>query len=415
MAPKVLRGCFARRAESLPTLCALLWRSLRAEGIGPTWRRLRAYVDTVAAAAATPLPSRMTEKHVRFVAGCPGHPRRWRCDHALEQRRARGQDGDIVDHPAARLVDYVDCYDEFVLQRVPLDPGVEAFLAAAAARGKRVVVDVDDLVIHERYGPELPILDGYSELGRELYVQQLRRIGQVLARVAHATAPTTTLADELRDCFPQLAVEVQRNVASAAMVARSQAALEAAPDVAADGSMTFGYFAGTRTHAADLATFVPALLDTMRRWPHVHLLMVGELDVPAELAPFGSRLRHRAAVPWPELPALLRQADVHLVPLADTRFTACKSELKWVEAALVRRPVLAAAVGPYRQCVRPGHNGWLVATPAERTAAMAQAATEAEWRVRYGAAAAAEVLAAWTTAGVMAASMVQRGGATSSR
>jgi hypothetical protein len=65
--------------------------------------------------------------------------------------------------------------------------------------------------------------------------------------------------------------------------------------------------------------------------------------------------------------------------------------------------------------VRPGHNGWLVATPAERTAAMAQAATEAEWRVRYGAAAAAEVLAAWTTAGVMAASMVQRGGATSSR
>ncbi len=150
MAFSPLRFLFARRGESWGTLARLLWRSLRAEGLRPTWRRLRSYVGTVSAAAATPLPPRTTRADVLFVAGCPGHPRRWRCEHELERRRLRGETGDVVDHPAAPLLDYVPCYREFVLQRVPHDGHVEAFVRAARAAGKRVVADVDDLVIHER-------------------------------------------------------------------------------------------------------------------------------------------------------------------------------------------------------------------------------------------------------------------------
>ncbi len=397
MAVRALRFLFARRGESLWSLAGLFWRSLRAEGVGPTWRRLRSYVDTVGAAAETPLPSRETRKAVLFVAGCPGHPRRWRCEHALERLRLGGGDGDLVDHPAAPLLDYVDCYQTFVLQRVPHDPAVEAFVRAAKAAGKQVVVDVDDLVIHERYGPELPILAGYSELSRELYVQQLRRIGQVLALVDQATAATPALAAELRRCFPQLAVEVVRNVASQAMVERSTAAMAAAPDVAADGVVTLGYFAGTRTHDADLATIAEPLAAVLAARPKVRLLLVGEVSMPAALSPFAARIQHLPAVPWGELPVLLRRADVHLVPLTDTLFTACKSELKWVEAALVGRPVIASAVGPYRDCVRHGANGWLAADAAAFAACLLAAIDDPAALTRLGGAARAEVIADWTT------------------
>jgi glycosyltransferase involved in cell wall biosynthesis len=397
MAWTPLRFLFARRGESWRTLLGLLWRSLRAEGIGPTWRRLRSYAGTVAAAAATPLPPRTTRKQTLFVAGCPGHPRRWRCEHALERLRFAGGDGDIVDHPAAPLADYVDCYREFVLQRVPHDPGVEAFVRAARAAGRRVVVDVDDLVIHERYGPELPILGGYSPLARELYVQQLRRIGQVLALVDEATAATPALAAELRACFPHLRVAVRRNVASREMVERAAAALAGAPDVAADGTVTFGYFAGTRTHEADLATIASALAALLHATPAARLLLVGEIDVPPELRPFAAQVEKRSPVPWQELPLLQRGVDVHLVPLADSRFTACKSELKWLEAALVGRPVVAAAVGPYRDCVRDGENGWCASDAPSFLQAMLRAAGDPALRVRLGAAARAEALAGWTT------------------
>jgi glycosyltransferase involved in cell wall biosynthesis len=326
-----------------------------------------------------------------------GHPRRWRCEHALERLRVGGRDGDIVDHPVAPLLDYVGCYERFVLQRVPHDPAVAAFVRAAKVAGKQVVVDVDDLVIHERYGPELPILHGYTELARELYVQQLRRIGQVLALVDEASAATEPLAAELRATFPHLRVEVVRNLASRAMVERSAAARPTAPDSAADRSVTFGYFAGTRTHAADLDTIVPVLAEVLRERPQARLLLVGEIDVPEPLRGFGPRVRQHAPVPWPELPVLLRSAHVHLVPLVESRFTACKSELKWVEAALVRRPVIAAAVGPFRDCVRHRANGWLAHSAEEFATAMHEAIDDPALRLRLGTAAADEVATAWTT------------------
>jgi glycosyltransferase involved in cell wall biosynthesis len=93
----------------------------------------------------------------------------------------------------------------------------------------------------------------------------------------------------------------------------------------------------------------------------------------------------------------LRQADVHVVPLADTLFAACKSELKWIEAALVGRPVVAAAVGPYGDCVRTGANGWLAASPNDFVTHLLQAIDDTGLRVRLGAASRAEVLARWTT------------------
>jgi glycosyltransferase involved in cell wall biosynthesis len=260
------------------------------------------------------------------------------------------------------------------------------------------VVDVDDLVIHERYGPELPILRGYTELARELYVQQLRRIGQVLALVDEATAATEVLAGELRRCFPHLQVEVVRNVASAAMVQRSEAALAAAPEVSTDGTVTLGYFAGTRTHDADLLTIAEPLATVLAARPQCRLLLVGEVEPPPALQPFAARIDRLPAVPWTELPTLLRRAHVHLVPLVDSLFTACKSELKWVEAGLVGRPVVAAAVGPYRTCVRHGENGWLAADPAAFERSLLAAIDDPTARRCCGAVARAEVLAGWTTA-----------------
>ncbi|MBX3464991.1 MAG: glycosyltransferase [Planctomycetes bacterium] len=398
MAVRALRFLFARRGESLATLAGLGLRSLRAEGLAATWRRLRAYVGAVTTAAATPLPPTSTRKDVLYVAGCPGHPRRWRCEHALERLERAGGSGDLVDHPAAPLGAYVGCYRRFVLQRVPHDPAVAAFVRAARAAGREVVADVDDLVIHERYGPELPILRGYRPFARELYVQQLRRIGRTLALVDRATAATAELAAELRRCFPHLLVEVVPNVASAAMVARGAEALAAAPDTAADGSVTLGYFAGTATHDADLATIAAPLAEVLAARPQARLLLVGEVEPPPALRAFGARLERRPPVPWTALPPLLRQADVHLVPLVDGLFAACKSELKWVEAALVGRPVVAAAVGPFRRCVRHGENGWLAAEVTSFGAALRAAIDDPARRVRLGAAARAEVLAQWTTA-----------------
>lgn len=394
MAVRLFRFLFARRGERWSTLIGLFFRSLVAEGPAATWRRMRSYAGTIGQAHGEALPPPTTRKHVLFVAGCPGHPRRWRCEHELERLVAQGGSGDVIPHPRAELSEYLPCYDRFVLQRVPHDPSVERFVHAAHAAGKRVTVDVDDLVIHERYGPELPILADYTPLARELYVQQLRRIGQVIALADDCTASTAELAAELRACFPDLPVAVVRNRASRAMVVAAERAR--AVETPRD-QVVFGYFAGTRTHVLDLATIEGALAELLAAEPRARLLLAGEVDVPAALQRFLDRIERCAPVPWTELPALQRRADVHLVPLAPSRFAMCKSELKWLEAALVGRPVIATALGPYRACVRDGETGLLARDEAAWGDALRRMLDDG-LRERLGAAALSAALQAWTTA-----------------
>ena len=44
------------------------------------------------------------------------------------------------------------------------------------------------------------------------------------------------------------------------------------------------------------------------------------------------------------------EIDVLLVPLLDNEFNACKSELKFVEAAAMGKPVICSDVNPYKIC-----------------------------------------------------------------
>jgi glycosyltransferase involved in cell wall biosynthesis len=397
-----LRFLFARRDVGLWRLAALGWRSLRAEGVAATWRRVRGYSTTVLDAAATPLPDpRTTDKHTLVVAGCPGHPRRWRASNLVERLELAGCPADLVDHPAAPLADYIGCYRQFVLQRVPHDAATADFVAAARAAGRRVVFDVDDLVVHEDCGAELPFLSDTTPLARELYVQQLRRIGQTITICDAVTTATAELAAEVATFFPRHQPTVLPNVASRELVARSEAALAAPARHADTNTVVAGYFAGTRTHDRDLAAAAPGIADALRTTPNLRLLLVGDVALPDALAPFADRIERRPAVPWQDLPALLRRADVHLVPLAPSRFTACKSELKWLEAALVERPVIASAVGPFRRCVQHGENGWLAASPADFGPLLTLAAGDAAARQRLGARARQVALARWTTAATL--------------
>src|SRR5205823_6530621 len=104
---------------------------------------------------------------------------------------------------------------------------------------------------------------------------------------------------------------VFRNRVSEEMYRLARQAL-AAGGPGADGEpLRVAYFSGTRTHAKDFAECVPALRTVLTRFPHVRLMIVGELDVPAELAEFAPRIDTLPLVPWRELPALYRKAAIN--------------------------------------------------------------------------------------------------------
>jgi glycosyltransferase involved in cell wall biosynthesis len=73
--------------------------------------------------------------------------------------------------------------------------------------------------------------------------------------------------------------------------------------------------------------------------------------------------RFHPILPYAEYRALMARCEIAFLPLAETRFNACKSDLKFVEAGAHRLCCLASPV-VYGTTIREGETGFIVDGPA---------------------------------------------------
>ena len=320
---------------------------------------------------------------VLFVNGCAPsvpHPSRYRVSHQREQLSACNISSNEVYYEKL-TEDMVRFYRVFIFFRCPHTETVEAFIKLAKELNKKVMFDVDDLVIDLKYTDQIPYLSKLGKAERKQYDEGVRRMGQTLQLCDGAITTTIRLKRELENYVPE--VFINRNVASEEMVCLSEKALKEvvklsekgkknvvdlsekpSREVVADkkaeqGSVNLGYFSGSLTHNHDFRLILSPLCQVMEEYPHVKLHLVGELDLPEELKGFHHQVVVHPFMDWKKLPSLIAQMDVNLAPLEASVFNEAKSENKWVEAALVKVPTIASKVGAFTEMIKPGETGIL--------------------------------------------------------
>ena len=123
----------------------------------------------------------------------------------------------------------------------------------------------------------------------------------------------------------------------------------------------------------------------MRKFPQVCLEVIGPLEVGPGWEPFADRLVRRPFVNWRELPALLANWDINLAPLRlDNPFSQSKSEIKWLEAALVRVPTVASPTDAFSDAIEQGENGFLATESVEWEGILSWLILSAEKRIEVG-------------------------------
>jgi glycosyltransferase involved in cell wall biosynthesis len=83
------------------------------------------------------------------------------------------------------------------------------------------------------------------------------------------------------------------------------------------------------------------------------------LEIPKELLDFSTQIVTHDYVDWLELPQLISKVDINIAPLVDTIFNRAKSEIKWLEAALVKVPTVASNIGAFKEMISDGETGLL--------------------------------------------------------
>jgi glycosyltransferase involved in cell wall biosynthesis len=167
------------------------------------------------------------------------------------------------------------------------------------------------------------------------------------------------------------------------MLGRAQAAYQ---DRTLDDEMVIiGYASGTPTHNRDFATVKPVIQELLRRYPQVELWLVGPLDPGRDWGNVATRIKHHAHVPWRKLPEILARYDINIAPLAaDNPFSQSKSEIKYVEAGLVRVPTVATSTESFYFAIRHGENGCLAGNNSEWMEALATLIEHPELRRAFG-------------------------------
>ena len=279
---------------------------------------------------------------------------RYRVLNKAEQLRKNGFAVKVVNASEFSLAQ-AQYASHIIIYRSPWSAQLQLLCDLAQDEHKPVYFDIDDLVFDTLYTDQLSYTQGLSEKEKGNYDAGVKNYGKMLAACDGAITSTNQLKEELLKYKDS--VLLNRNLASSELIAVSSQFLK--EDFGADDRIKIGYFSGSISHNENFELIKPAIKEVLDNYPFVELHIVGHLDIPQDMKPYTQRIIVHDYVDWKTLPQLISQVDINLAPLVESVFNRAKSEIKWIEAALVKVPTIASHIGAFADMMIDGQTGLL--------------------------------------------------------
>lgn len=281
-----------------------------------------------------------------------------------------------------------------VFYRTPPTPSVARAMLRARKLGIPVFFEVDDILFDGQYFPDT--LESYEgQISPEAYEGLL--VGVPLFRFAldfcdHAIASTPALAQAMRNLKHSGEVHLIRN----GLDSHTDTALERArlSPARQDQTIRVFYGSGTKSHNSDFNLLAgPALLRALKKHPHLELVIAGHLKLNAAFKPFNARIRRLEFTRdiqayWSQL----ARCDINLAVLRPGFLADTKSEIKWLEAAVLGVPSIVSPTQTYREILTHRETALFAENAAEWEEALEALITSRDLRQKIGQAARAQAL-----------------------
>jgi hypothetical protein len=279
---------------------------------------------------------------------------RYRVLNKAEQLRKNGFAVKVV-NASKFILSQAQYASHIIIYRAPWSAQLQLLCDLAREEHKPVYFDIDDLVFDTLYTDQLSYTQGLSEKEKGNYDAGVKNYGKMLAACDGAITSTNQLKEELLKYKDS--VLLNRNLASSELIAVSSQFLK--EDFGVDDRIKIGYFSGSISHNENFELIKPAIKEVLDNYPYVELHIVGHLDIPQDMKQYSQRIVIHEYVDWKALPQLISQVDINLAPLVDSVFNRAKSEIKWIEAALVKVPTIASHIGAFADMMIDGQTGLL--------------------------------------------------------
>lgn len=304
--------------------------------------------------------------YVSGEADTPGHL--YRVERYIEAARTNGVFAEWIrlDQLEAQL-DLTSRHDVMILWRTPWTPALDEAVRRMHERGKKIVFDVDDLMIDPDLA-DTKVIDGIrSNAHPEEAVRALfSGVRRSMLAADVCIASTQELAYHMR--WPGKPTHVLFNGFDHRTFELSRRSARQWRSARTDKLIRIGYAGGSRTHQRDLGLAIESIARVLRENERCRLVLFQTesgmrlIDMEEYPAMVGleDRIEWRPFQTLDTLPRELARFDINIAPLEfGNPFCEAKSELKFFEAALVDTPTIASPTGPFRRAIEHGVSGFL--------------------------------------------------------
>jgi glycosyltransferase involved in cell wall biosynthesis len=273
---------------------------------------------------------------------------------------------------------------QVILYRVPGYPEVLRMIAAMQALRLPLMWEVDDIIFDDALFLQNRNLDSLDPVLRDEILSGVGLYRAAMSACGAGIASTPHLAGAMRAAGMTDVVVIENALDDETLRVASE--LRARPRPLRD-YVLITYGSGTKTHNADFLEAAPALLRLLRARADVRLRVVGELSLPADFETVAAQVEHLPPTPFAGYLALLAESDISLAPLENTPFNDAKSNIKFLEAAILGIPSVCSPRAHFTEVVQHGATGLLAEGEDAWFEALSRLANEAALRRRIGAAA----------------------------
>ncbi len=323
---------------------------------------------------------RVDSGDVLFVTGGVGRSAVYRCHNQAEELNNNNIKASVAVQDNKKLLDFADSFLIFIFHRTLRTKELQRFIARIKESQKTILFETDDL----NYDPEYLHKTEYYNSINKLEKQQIKKgiAAEILNDdyVKTCVTSTTFLSKKLEEYDKN--VFVSRNKLSKMDIKNIKKVLKGKE--VGDGLVRMGYFSGSPSHNKDFATIEDVLVDILRKYPQTHLVIVGPLELDDKFSEFESQIERLKFVPMKELFKVIAKIDINLAPLLDDEFSRSKSEIKFLEAGILRVPTVAFANQTFKEIIEDGKNGMLAKNKREWTNRLRRLIEDKKLRVKIG-------------------------------
>lgn len=329
--------------------------------------------------------------------------RKYRILQKIEELAAHGCSAVVSNYfDVPRCFDVLQLATAVVFYRVPDGALFQAYVGEARRLGIPVTFDVDDPLFCSTVYSANANLQTLSRAERDHLVSSCRDYLSAMRCCDAVIVSTPGLAEVATPYMEGKPVYLWRN----AIDAESRSICEdvrvsSSPRPA--GQIRIGYMSGSRAHDLDFEVIGNALARVLAKYPHVEMVIAGHAGLPEQLKPFEHRMSVFPFSSYRGYFQTLSEVDIVVIPLLSDTFNACKSAIRFLEAALLGKPCVASMVGDFLNVVVHGKTGYLADSEADWEASLARLIELEDERKTIGANARESVLAHQTTDAVASA------------